>query len=837
MFPQDIAQSTLKVREALELAVTELARLQQNALTPDLVLLGLLTQTDTEAVEILAQLLPDYAAARRTLRERIHDTHEVISTRPSSVVVATDELSEVFRIAHEEAGDLGDEYIGTGSLLVALADERSGNCAALLREVGLTAERLRESLKALRQGRILDEPDAEGRLDVLSHYTTDLTAMARRGELDPVIGREEEIERIIQTLSRRKKNNPVLIGESGVGKTVIVEGLAQQIVDAEVPDWLLDRQVLALDMGEIVAGAKMRGEFEERLKSVRDAVIDAKGRAILFIDELPTVVAAGAGGGGLDAPSMLKPALARGSLQVIGADTLDEYREHVEADKALERRFQPILVREPAVDETVAILEGLAPRYERHHRVRYLPDALTAAAQLSERYIADRHLPDKAVDLIDEAGSRKHLKLESIPPRVRELEMRRQRLLRSKGDAFDAEDFEKVAKLQMSILDLEQQLEKARADWQRDIADEDAAVDAEDIAEVVARWTGIPIARMVETEAEKLARMEDELHLRIVGQDEAVRAVSDAIRRNRAGVTQSSRPIASFLFLGPTGVGKTELARALAAFLLDDESRIVRLDMSEYMERHEVSKMIGAPPGYIGYGEGGQLTERVRRNPYAVVLLDEIEKAHPDVFNMLLQILEDGRLTDAQGRTVSFRNTILIGTSNLGTESLSPEKRPIGFVHSATLAYEEARTMVLGEVRKFFKPEFLNRLDDLIVFHYLEMEHVRRIAAMFIEDLRARMGDRQIALLVDEAVTEKLAHDGFDPVYGARPLRREVERQIENPLAMRIVTGEFRERDTVEVSLDDGRIVLRSARPEAPGAEVASGETCTPAGPGGHLPG
>ena len=400
--------------------------------------------------------------------------------------------------------------------------------------------------------------------------------------------------------------------------------------------------------------------------------------------------------------------------------------------------------------------------------------------------------------------------------------MRRQRLLRSKGDAFDVEDFEKVAKLQMSILELERELEKAREDWQHAIADEDAAVDAEDVAQVVARWTGIPVTRMVETEAEKLARMEDELHRRIVGQDEAVRAVSDAIRRNRAGVTRSTRPIASFLFLGPTGVGKTELARALAAFLLDDESRIVRLDMSEYMERHEVSKMIGAPPGYIGYGEGGQLTERVRRSPYSVVLLDEIEKAHPDVFNMLLQILEDGRLTDAQGRTVSFRNTILVGTSNLGTESLSPEKRPIGFVHSATLAYEEARAIVLREVRKFFKPEFLNRLDDLIVFHYLELEHVRRIAAMFIEDLRSRMQDRHIALVVQEAVTEKLAQDGFDPVYGARPLRREVERQIENPLAMRIVRDEFREGDTVEVTVDDGRIVLGATRPDVGAAEASS---------------
>jgi ATP-dependent Clp protease ATP-binding subunit ClpC len=808
MFQQDVGQSTVKVREALEFALNELARLQQSVLTPDFLLLGLLSQKDTEATEILSQLLPDYASARRTLRERIYAAHEVARAAQAPQMVATEELAEVFRVAREEAQALGDEYIGTGSVLLSLLDERSGKSAELLRDAGITRERVRETLKSQRQGHTLAEPDAEGRQDVLEQYTTDLTEMARRGELDPVIGREDVIARVIQTLSRRKKNNPALIGESGVGKTVIVEGLAQRIVDAEVPDTLRDKRVLALDMGEIVAGAKMRGEFEERLKSVRDAVIEARGQIILFIDELHSVVGAGASAGGLDAPSLLKPALARGTLQVIGADTLDEYRRQVEADKALERRFQPIVVGEPTVDETIQILEGLAPKYERHHEVRYQPAALQAAARLSERYIADRHLPDKAVDLIDEAGARKHLSLTSIPPAMRKLETKRQRLLREKTEAFESEDFEKVARLQMGIVQLEQQLGSERERWQRDVARDDATVDPEDIAEVVARWTGIPVARMVESEADKLARMEEELHRRIVGQDDAVRAVSDAIRRNRAGVTHSARPIGSFLFLGPTGVGKTELARALAAFLLDDESRIIRLDMSEYMERHEVSKMIGAPPGYIGYGEGGQLTERVRRNPYAVVLLDEIEKAHPDVFNMLLQILEDGRLTDAQGRTVSFRNTILVGTSNLGTDALSPEKRPIGFVQSATLDYEQARAMVMQEVRKFFKPEFLNRLDDLIVFHYLETDHVLQIARILVEELRERMGERAIDLEIDEQVIRKLARDGFNPVYGARPLRREIERQLENPLAMKIVKGECRDGDRMRVSLDGEQVVL-----------------------------
>jgi ATP-dependent Clp protease ATP-binding subunit ClpC len=481
----------------------------------------------------------------------------------------------------------------------------------------------------------------------------------------------------------------------------------------------------------------------------------------------------------------------------------------VETDKALERRFHPILVREPSAEETIRILEGIAQRYERHHKVHYARDALEAAAQMAERYIADRRLPDKAVDLVDEAGSRKHLRMISIPKDVRDLERERQRLLREKTDAFNGQAFEQAARLQMKIIKQEERLAAAREDWEDARAKEDSEVHAQDIAQVVSRWTGIPVARMVETEAEKLTRMEEDLHRRIVGQEDAVRAVSDAIRRNRAGITSARRPIGSFLFLGPTGVGKTELARALAAFLLDDESRIVRLDMSEYMERHEVSKIIGAPPGYIGYGEGGQLTERVRRNPYTVVLLDEMEKAHPDVFNMLLQILEDGQLTDAQGRGVSFRNTILIGTSNLGTESLSPDKRPIGFIQSATPSYAEARDLVLHEVRKFFKPEFLNRLDDIMVFHYLEPAHVRAIATIFVTELVRRLAQRKIEVLVDGAVLDKLAADGFDPVYGARPLRREVERQLENPLAMKIVTGDCPEQSRVQVQLRNEQIIFR----------------------------
>ena len=810
MIQKYIRYCTQKVLQTLDTAMAELAGLRQNLLTTDFLLLALLGQEDSEAMQILESLAPDLKTTRKEILTRIYKGQQEMKPVKAEQIVATQEVGEALRLAYEESQALGDEFIGTGALFIALFNPKTGQTAKILQEAGLAQDQARKSLQAIRAGRNLDSRDAETKTDALKEYTTDLTELARKGELDPVIGREDEIRRIIQTLSRRKKNNPALIGEPGVGKTVIVEGLAQRIAEADVPDTILNKRILTLDMGEIIAGAKMRGEFEERLQAVRDEVIAAGGQVILFIDELHTVVGAGAGAGGVDAPSLLKAALARGALQVIGATTLDEYRKHIETDKALERRFQPILVREPTVEETLRILEGLSPRYQAHHRVRYAPEALEAAARLSERYISDRFLPDKAVDLIDEAGSRKHLDFISIPTSVRKLEKEKTRLLRQKTAAFTSQDFEEAARLQMEILTVGDELLETRKQWEERVEKEEKVVGAQEIAQVVARWTGIPVARMVESEARKLARMEANLHKRIVGQEEAVRSVSDAIRRNRAGVATSKRPIGSFLFLGPTGVGKTELAKALAQFLLDDESRIIRMDMSEYMERHEVSKMIGAPPGYIGYGEGGQLTEKVRRNPYSVVLLDEIEKAHPDIFNMLLQILEDGRLTDAQGRTVSFRNTILIGTSNLGTESLTPDKQPVGFLRAAGPDYEEARDLVLGEVKKFFKPEFLNRVDDIIVFHPLSKEHVREIATMFVAELVEQMKEKDLILQVEDAVVDKLARDGFNPVYGARPLRREVERQIENPLALKIVKGECREGERVRVFLEDGRIEFAS---------------------------
>lgn len=808
MFQEYIQKSTKKVIHTIELAVAELASLRQNQLTPDFILLALVAQPDSEAMEIIGRLSSDPMDTITQLKGQIYKHFQQAAPVDATQIVGSQELQILFKIAYDLGRTLGDEYVSTGTLFIAMFDPQVGHIADFLKQAGLSREQAIQALKEIRGGRTISNTNAETEADVLAKYTRDLTKLAREGELDPVIGREDEIALVIQTLSRRKKNNPVLIGEAGVGKTVIVERLAQRIAEADVPDTLLNKRLLSLDMGEIVAGASMRGEFEERLKMVRDAVIEAKGQVILFIDELHTVVGAGAGAGGIDAPSMLKTALAQGNLQVIGADTLDEYRKYVEADKALERRFHPILVREPSVDDTISIMAGIAPRYENHHHIHYEAKALEAAARLSERYISDRHLPDKAVDLVDEAGARKHIHVVSIPYHVKKLEQEYQQLQHDKSEAFTQQNFELAASLQMKILDIEQRLKAQRKNWENERGKVDLLVTDEDIAEVVSNWTGIPVARMVESEAEKLTLMEDNLHKRIIGQDDAVRSVADAIRRNRAGIGSPRRPIGSFLFLGPTGVGKTELARALAAYLLDDETRIVSLDMSEYMERHEVSKMIGAPPGYIGYGEGGQLTEKVRHNPYTVVLLDEVEKAHPDVFNMLLQILENGQLTDAQGHTVSFRNTILIGTSNLGTEALSPEKRNIGFIRSETPDYLEAKHLVMHEVKKFFKPEFLNRLDDIIVFHYLEEDQVLQIAHMFVKELSESMKQKDIELDIDEAVLRKLAHDGFDPVYGARPLRREVERQVENPLAMKIIKGECSEGSRVKIVVKDNKIAF-----------------------------
>ncbi|SIS96914.1 ATP-dependent Clp protease ATP-binding subunit [Neptunomonas antarctica] len=808
MFQNYIEQSTLKVRHTMELAVGEMAALKQNMLTPDFVLLALLSQPDSVVMQIIGSLFPNSVDIAIQIKGEVYQHYKMAAPVQATQIFTSKELVDVFQIAYDESRRLGDTYISTGILFFALFDPKAGHTAEFLSKVGLDQKKVMKVLNEIRNNTPITSDDAETKADLLSRFTQDLTRQAREGALDPVIGRDKEIDQIIQILSRRKKNNPVLIGEAGVGKTVIVEGLAQRMVNADVPDMLLNKRLLSLEMSELIAGSTMRGEFEERLKSVRDAVIKSEGQVILFIDELHTMVGAGAMAGGIDASSMLKTALAKGSLQVIGADTLAEYHTYVEADKALERRFHPILVREPSIKESIAILKGIAPRYEKHHIVHYADSALEAAAEFSARYITDRNLPDKAVDLIDEAGAHKRISLNALPHDIKQIELQHSQLQQKKTDAFNEQNFEKVASLQMEIIKQQEKLQKLHARWETERSTEKDQVDADDIAEVVSHWTGIPVARMVESEANKLARMEEQLHHRIIGQDDAVRAVANAIRRNRTGITSPLRPIGTFLFLGPTGVGKTELARTLAEFLLDDEARIVRLDMSEYMERHEVSKMIGAPPGYIGYGEGGQLTEKVRRNPYTVVLLDEIEKAHPDVFNILLQILEDGHLTDAQGRKVSFRNTILIGTSNLGTESLSPDKREIGFIHSKIVDYDDAKRFVMQEVKRFFKPEFLNRLDDIIVFHYLEEEDVQKIAKIFAKALVGRMGDHKIELTIEADVVAKIAVDGYDPAYGARPLRREFEKQIENPLAMKIVEGLCADNSRVHIRLDKGEVIF-----------------------------
>jgi ATP-dependent Clp protease ATP-binding subunit ClpC len=802
---------TERVIEAVNIGSMELVNLRQNELTPEFILLGLFEQDGSEALRIVEDLGHPPGQSKKSVVDLIMaaQRNKLKLRREGSLqILVSPQTAEVLRMAKEEADQMGDRFIGVGAMFLALHREPAGLSARILRDLGFRYERTKDSYLRQRGTRTVDDKRGDTKFETLQKYTTDLTELARKGLLDPVVGREEEIRRLIQILLRRKKNNPVLIGEPGVGKTVIVEGLAHRIANAEVPDTLTGKRVLMLEMSEVVSGSKFRGEFEERLKTIKEEVVAAQGQVILFIDDLHTVVGAGNVEGGLDASNMLKGALARGQLRCIGAATLEDYKKHIEKDKALERRFQSILVKEPGVPETLGILKGLQRNYEVHHNVSFSDEAVEAAAKLSERYITDRCLPDKAIDLLDEAGARRHLELVYAPPEIRRAKRDRDKLLSQQREAYQSQDFERAALCQQNIMRLESDLKSMMHEWRESRRPEDSTVSSEDIARVVQGWAGIPVTRMLESEAEKLSRMEEKIHRRIVGQENAVRAVSDAIRRNRAGLKGRKRPIGSFIFLGPTGVGKTELAKALAEFLLDDDERLIRLDMSEYMERHSISKMIGSPPGYIGYGEGGQLTEKVRRNPYSVLLLDEIEKAHPDVYHMLLQILEDGRLTDAQGRAVSFVNTIIIATSNIGSEDITREYGSIGFATPvSTRKYEEIKDRVMRAVKKVFKPELLNRIDDLIVFHQLEKEHIRLIVDLILADLSMRLSEQNLTIHVTEAVKEKLASDGYDPVYGARPLRREVESQIENALAHQLISGKIKKGDRVVVALHDGKIV------------------------------
>ncbi len=768
------------------------------------ILLALLQQEGGVTAEILKEMGVEIGP----VGERVQQALERSPTTAYEVaqIYPTPRIDSLLRAASSEADRFRDEFVGTEHLLIAIAGEREGEAAKILKEFGIDRDGIYRALQNIRGEQRITDPRAESKYRALEKYCRDLTALAREGKLDPVIGRDEEIRRVIQVLTRRTKNNPVIIGEVGVGKTAIAEGLAQRIVADDVPNSLKGRRVVALDMGALVAGTKHRGEFEERLKAVMDEIRHAQGEIVLFIDELHTVVGAGAAEGAIDASNMLKPALARGELQCVGATTLDEYREHVEKDRALERRFQPVFIDEPSVDDTVQMLRGLRPRYEAHHKIRIEDAALVAAAKLSQRYISDRFLPDKAIDLIDEAASKIRIDTESAPPDVKELEQRLQQVDNEEEAASQRGDFERAATLKTQRLRLEKEYSKARDKWLKE-KKIDEVVDEEVIAELVSKWTGIPVSRMLEGETEKIVHMEEELHRRVIGQEEAISAVSDAIRRARAGLKDPKRPIGSFIFLGPTGVGKTELARALAEFLFDDEEAMVRLDMSEYMEKHTVSRLIGAPPGYIGYEEGGQLTEAVRRRPYKVILFDEVEKAHPDVFNILLQILEDGRLTDGHGRTVDFKNSVLIMTSNLGSQEF--QRDSLGFRYEAQSKSEQKRlkSSIEGALKQTFRPEFLNRIDEIIIFEPLTEEQIREIVDLMMKEVQARIEDRNITIVLTDEAKSWLAHEGFDPMFGARPLRRTIQREVENPLSKKILMGEFKEGDRVKVdSSPDGLV-------------------------------
>jgi ATP-dependent Clp protease ATP-binding subunit ClpC len=810
---------TEKARELVELSQQILQRYKHTQLDTEHLLLAMVEQNEGLATQVLHKLGVDIRELTRNLENALARAPKVQYTDSSAQIYITPRIKRVFDLAGEEAQRMQDSYVGVEHLLIGLIKEGDGGAARLLKSAGVDEERVYKALQEIRgTARVTDERPEE-KYRMLERFSRDLTQLAREDKIDPVIGRDEEIKRTIQILSRRTKNNPVLIGDPGVGKTAIVEGLALKMARNDVPENLRNRRLLALDMGAMVAGSKFRGEFEERLKGVMDEVRKTADQVVIFIDELHTVVGAGAAEGAMDASNMLKPALARGELRCIGATTLDEYRKNIEKDAALERRFQPIVVGEPSVEDTIEILRGLRDKYEAHHKVKIDDSAIIAASELSSRYITDRFLPDKAIDLIDEAASKIRIEVSSMPQDIKDMESKLLGLLQEGRAAADSRDYEKAARLRDEEVALRKQFNERRDNWFRTVG-VDSVVDEHDIAELIAKATGIPVSRMFEEEAEKLLNMEIKLHERVVGQQVAIDAVSEAIRRARAGLKDPHRPIGSFLFLGPTGVGKTELARALAEFLFDDQDAMVRIDMSEYMEKHSVARLIGAPPGYVGYEEGGQLTEAVRRRPYRVILLDEIEKAHPDVFNILLQLLDAGRLTDSAGRTVDFKNTVVIMTSNIGSQFIEALPAHASQIELDT-QYQRMKDKVMDQLKLHFRPELLNRIDEVIVFHALGKEQIKQIVDLLLEGTRRRLADRKIGLEVTDAAAGLIADSGFDPLYGARPLKRTIQRMVENPISSGILRREFRDGDTIVVDSDGDKIIarLRIPRPAAGVAE------------------
>jgi ATP-dependent Clp protease ATP-binding subunit ClpC len=816
---------TERARRSIVLAQEEAQRLGNNYIGTEHILLGIISEGESLAAKVLETLGVNLAKVRAEVEAIVGRGGQTVQQE----MVFTPRAKRVIELAFEEARQLNHNYIGTEHLLLGLIREGEGVAARVLTNLGVDPAKVRVQTTSLLGAETQPQAAAKGKskTPTLDAYGRDLTQLAREGKLDPVIGRNTEIERVIQILSRRTKNNPALIGEPGVGKTAIAEGLAQRVVSGDVPEPLRDKRVITLDLAGLVAGTKYRGEFEERMKRVMDEIRAASGEIILFIDELHTLVGAGAAEGAIDASNIIKPALARGELQCIGATTLNEFRKHIEKDSALERRFQSIMVGEPSVEETIEILKGLRDRYEAHHRVKISDEALEAAARLSDRYITDRFLPDKAVDLMDEAASRVRLQSTSLPPEIRDVESEIRKVRAEKEAVIKAQEFEKAAQ----IRDREEKLRAKKTQMEEEWREKRTVkgtptntVGPEEIAHIVSTWTRIPVSKLKEEETMKLLNMEEALHKRIVGQDEAIKVITRAIRRARAGLKSPMRPIGSFIFLGPTGVGKTELARTLAEFLFDDVDAMVRIDMSEYMEKYSVSRLVGAPPGYVGYEEGGQLTEAVRRRPYAVVLLDEIEKAHPDVFNLLLQVLEDGRLTDSQGRVVDFKHTLIIMTSNVGTTGLMKSAeigfRPIKEEGSVTVRYERMKNKILEEIKHLFRPEFLNRIDEVVVFHALEIEEIKQIVALELAKVTKELENQHLSLEATEAAKELIAKEGWDPQFGARPLRRAIQRLVEDPLSEELLRGAFSIGDHIQLDVEDGKTVFRKIgeplKPPAP---------------------